>query len=305
MDKMEISNKLKAVIDLGTNTCRLFIAEVENNEIKTSHLKEMEIVTLGEDVNKTKRLKESAIERTLECLKKYKAKCDELGVKEIIAKATSATRDSENRDEFIERVFKETGIKIECISGKEEGTYTFKGATLDIKDELVLLDIGGGSTEVIYGNSEEIKYIKSFDIGAVRIREKYFENDDFTSNYDKAKKWVLDEISELSFLREKKFTLVAVAGTATTQVSVKEKMKIYDSKIVHKYKLTKSDIVSNIELYKSFNLEERKNIVGLHPKRADVIIGGTYILDIIMDFLGKDTLLISENDILEGIMVEA
>ena len=82
-------------------------------------------------------------------------------------------------------------------------------------------------------------------------------------------------------------------------------MKIYDSKIVHKYKLTKSDIVSNIELYKSFNLEERKNIVGLHPKRADVIIGGTYILDIIMDFLGKDILLISENDILEGIMVEA
>lgn len=300
-----INNKLKAVIDLGTNTCRLFIAEVEKNKIKVSHLKEMEIVTLGEDVNKTKRLKESAIERTLECLKKYKAKCDEFGVEEIIAKATSATRDSENRNEFIEKVLKETGIKIECISGEEEGTYTFKGATLDIKDDLVLLDIGGGSTEVIYGNSEEIKYIKSFDIGAVRIREKYFENDNFTSNYDEAKKWILDEIQELNFLKGKEFTLVAVAGTATTQVSVKEKMSIYNSKIVHKYRLSKLDIESNIKLFKSFGLDERKNIVGLHPKRADVIIGGTYILDIIMEFLEKDTLLISENDILEGIMVEA
>ena len=183
---MNNSNSLKAVIDLGTNTCRLFIAQVNSGEIKVSYLKEMEIVTLGEDVNTTKRLKESAIQRTLECLKKYKHKCDELGVTEIVAKATSATRDSENRDEFIEKVLNETGIKIECISGEEEGTYTFKGATLDIKDDIVLLDIGGGSTEVIYGNSEGIKYIKSFNIGAVRIREKYFENDDFITNYDEA-----------------------------------------------------------------------------------------------------------------------
>ena len=131
METKELHKELNEIL-FGSG---LYLAGVENNEIKTSHLKEMEIVTLGEDVNKTKHLKESAIERTLECLKKYKAKCDELGVKEIIAKATSATRDSENRDEFIERVFKETGIKIECISGKEEGTYTFKGATLDIKDE--------------------------------------------------------------------------------------------------------------------------------------------------------------------------
>ncbi len=302
---MNNSNKLKAVIDLGTNTCRLFIAEVDSEEIKVSYLKEREIVTLGEDVNRTKRLKESAIKRTLDCLKKYKNKCNEFGVTEIVAKATSATRDSENRDEFINRVYNETGIKIECISGEEEGTYTFRGATLDIKDDIVLLDIGGGSTEVLYGNSHEIRYIKSFNIGAVRIREKYFENDDFITNYDKAKQWVLDEIKELEFLKNKEFTLVAVAGTATTQVSVKEKMSEYDSSIVHKYSLTKADIESNIELYKSFELEKRKNIIGLHPKRADVIIGGTYILDIIMEFLNKDSLTISENDILEGIMIEA
>lgn len=298
-------NKVKAVIDIGTNTCRLFVAEVKENQIKIPYIKEVEIVTLGEDVNKTKKLKESAIERTLECLRNYKKICDSMGVTEIVAKATSATRDAENREEFITRVYNETAIKIECISGKDEGTYTFSGATTDIKGELVLLDIGGGSTEVIYGNENEIKYIKSFNIGAVRIREKYFENDDFITNYNEAKSWVLNIINELEFLKEKEFTLIAVAGTATTQVSVKEKMEFYNAQTVHKYILNTEDIEENIKLFTGCDLNERKEIVGLHPKRAEVIIGGTYILDIIMKYLNKNQVVVSENDILDGIMIEA
>lgn len=96
---------------------------------------------------------------------------------------------------------------------------------------------------------------------------------------------------------------MAVAGTATTQVSVKEKMLNYDSSIVHKYKLSLADIKGNIGLFKSVDLEKRKEILGLHPKRADVIIGGTYILETIMEVLNKETLIVSENDILDGIMI--
>ena len=296
-------NLLRGVIDIGTNTCRLFVAEIKNSEIKMPYIKKMEIVTLGEDVNKTGVLKEEAIERTMACLKEYKTICDSMGVTEILTKATSATRDSGNRDYFINRVKNEIGIQIDCISGTDEGTYTFQGATLDIKGDILLIDIGGGSTEFIYGNENEIKYIKSFDIGAVRIREKFFQNDDFVTNYEEAKKWVLDTIKEIEFLKDKNYNLVAVAGTATTQVSVKEQMEKYDSKVVHKYELSSLDILKNLELFKGVNLEERKNIKGLHPKRADVIIGGTYILDFIMEFLGKKELLVSENDILDGIMI--
>ncbi|MBN2838951.1 MAG: Ppx/GppA family phosphatase, partial [Fusobacteriaceae bacterium] len=279
------NKKLKAVIDLGTNTCRLFIAEVHKEKIVKRYRKEMEIVTLGEDVNQTNTLKENAIERTLKCLKNYKKICDQMDISEIKAVATSATRDALNRDIFLERVKNEIGIVIECISGKEEGTFTFNGATLDFFDDIVLLDIGGGSTEIIYGNSKKIKFIKSFDIGAVRIKEKFFRNDNFIDNYDEGKKWVLNTISEIEFLKDKKFILVAVAGTATTQVSVKEKMSNYNSEKVHKFVLSRKDIENNIVLYNSLNLEDRKKIIGLHPKRADVIIGGTYILDWIMEFL--------------------
>lgn len=297
-------NTIRGVIDLGTNTCRLFIAEVKENQIMFSYKKDMEIVTLGEDVNKTKLLKESAIERTLDCLKKYKNICESTGVTEILAKATSATRDALNKDKFLAKVEKETAIKIDCISGIEEGTYTFKGVTIDIKGQLLLIDIGGGSTEFIYGNENKIEYIKSFDVGAVRIRENFFENDDFITKLEEAKTWVLENFKDILFLKDKDFTLVAVAGTATTQVSVKEKMEEYNREIVHKYILKKSDVESNINLYNSLNLENRKNIIGLHPKRADVIIGGTYILNWIMEVLNKDEVLISENDILDGIMLD-
>lgn len=296
-------NTLRGVIDLGTNTCRLFVVEVKNGQIKTPYIKKVEIVTLGEDVNKTKMLKKEAIERTLACLKEYKAICDEMGVTEILAKATSAVRDSQNRDYFLELVKNETGISIDCISGEEEGTYTFSGTTIDIKNPILLIDIGGGSTEFIYGDSSKIEYIKSFDIGAVRIREKFFQNDDFTTNYVEAKKWIIENIKEIEFLKNKEFELVAVAGTATTQVSVKEKMLTYNPSLVHKYKLSLEDIKENINLFKSVDLEKRKEIVGLHPKRADVIIGGTYILETIMEMLNKETLIVSENDILDGIMI--
>lgn len=296
-------NTLRGVIDIGTNTCRLFVAEIKNNKIKVPYIKETEIVTLGEDVNKTGILKEEAIERTMNCLKKYKNTADSMGVTEIVSKATSATRDSKNREYFIKKVKDEIGINIDCITGTDEGTYTFKGASLDIKGDMLLIDIGGGSTEFIYGSDNEIKFIKSFDIGAVRIREKFFLNDDFETGFESAKKWVLDTIEEVKFLKEKEFNLVAVAGTATTQVSVKEKMEKYNSALVHKYKLSLENIKENIDLFKSVDLEDRKKIKGLHPKRADVIIGGTYILEFIMEFLEKKDLTVSENDILDGIMV--
>ncbi len=307
-EKLE-GNKVRGVIDLGTNTCRLFVAEVNNQKIIRRYLKEVEIIKLGEDVDKNKFLLQSAIERALVTFKKYKKIADSMGVTEILAKATSATRDASNRDEFIDRIKREVGVNLSCISGEEEGTYTFRGASSFLKENILLVDIGGGSTELILGNSKDgIEYIKSFDIGAVRLLEKFFldekNNEDYGSKRVEAEEFIKNIFDDASILKGKNFTLVGVAGTATTQVSVKEEMEVYDTNRVHGYNLSLRDLEKNLKLFMSKDVEERKFIKGLHPKRAEVIISGTIILEYLMKYFDKKNLLISEYDILDGIMLD-
>ena len=148
---------IKGIIDIGTNSCRLFIAELENTsegkKIKRELVKDVEIVKLGEGVNKTHNLNPNAIKRTLDCLKKYKEKASSYGVENIRAFATSAVRDAENREVFLQEVLK-LGIKIECISGKTEATLNFLGNSLVFKDRILVVDIGGGSTEFTLGKDK-------------------------------------------------------------------------------------------------------------------------------------------------------
>jgi len=304
----EIDNRvIKGVVDIGTNSCRLFISEVEKNEnkysIKRKFRKYLEITKLGEDVNKNGYLLDSAINRTVDVLKNYSEKMASYGVAEKLVCATSATRDSSNREDFIRKVKNESGLEIKCITGDEEASLSFKGASDDIEGELLLIDIGGGSTEFINGSKNDINFMKSFDIGAVRVTEKFFVNDNHCEeNIKLAEEWVKNEIKEAKELSQRDFILVGVAGTVTTNVTVYEKMVDYDPEKVHMYNLTMANVEENIKLYLSKNIEERKKIKGLPPKRAEVIIAGTFILKWIMETLERDEILVSENDILEGMM---
>jgi len=233
------NNFLRASIDIGTNSCRLLIAEVQkNNEIisfKKEIYKDLEIVKLGEDVNKNKFLKEEA----------------------IICFATSATRDSTNRDYFIKKVYDETKIKINCISGDKEAYINFKGVissfNRDFKDNILVFDIGGGSTEFTLGNMQGIEKKISLNIGSVRITEKFFLNNKIYNyseeNRVKAKEWVKENLKELEDFKREDFTLIGVAGTTTTQVSVKEKMEVYDSEKIHLSNLTSDEINDNLNLF--------------------------------------------------------
>nr|WP_320046706.1 3-dehydroquinate synthase [uncultured Ilyobacter sp.] len=305
---LEIDKRvIKGVVDIGTNSCRLFISEVEKDEnqysIKRKFRKYLEITKLGEDVNQNGYLLDSAINRTVDVLKNYSEKMASYGVVEKLVCATSATRDSSNREDFIEKVKIESGLEIKCITGDEEARLSFKGASDDIEGELLLVDIGGGSTEFINGSRENINFMKSFDIGAVRVTEKFFVNDDHSEeNINLAEEWVKNEIKEAKELSQRDFILVGVAGTVTTNVTVHEEMVDYDPEKVHMYSLTMANVEENIKLYLSKNIEERKKIKGLPPKRAEVIIAGTFILKWIMETLGRDEILVSENDILEGMM---
>ena len=191
----------KGIIDIGTNSCRLFIAEVMENEkgisILNELVKEVEIVKLGEEVNKNHFLKEEAMERTIKCLKKYKETADKYGAKELKAFATSAARDAENREEFLKKV-RDLGIKIECISGEEEAELNFLGNSLVFDARILVIDIGGGSTEFTLGKNNKIDFIKSIDIGAVRATEKFFSQDNYSEeNIEKCKEWIKENIREI------------------------------------------------------------------------------------------------------------
>ena len=310
------NNFLRTSIDIGTNSCRLLIAEVEkdneNITFKKEIYKDLEIVKLGEDVNKNKFLKEEAIERTLKCLKKYREIIDNYSIedKNIICFATSATRDSTNKDYFIKKVYDETKIKINCISGDKEAYINFKGVISsfdkDFKENILVFDIGGGSTEFTLGNINGIEKKISLNIGSVRITEKFFLNNE-VYNYSeenrlKAKEWVKNNLQELKEFKDTNFTLIGVAGTTTTQVSVREKMEVYDSEKIHLSNLTSKEINDNLSLFiKKINNEEIK---GLNQRRKDVIIGGTIILKEILDYFGKDFIIVSENDNLMGAILE-
>lgn len=295
---------IKGIIDIGTNSCRLFIAELENTsegkKIKRELVKDVEIVKLGEGVNKTHNLNPNAIKRTLDCLKKYKEKASSYGVENIRAFATSAVRDAENREVFLQEVSK-LGIKIECISGKTEATLNFLGNSLVFKDRILVVDIGGGSTEFTLGKDKSIDFIQSINIGAVRATEKFFSDNDYSEEkLEKCKVWIRKNLEILKTIKDRDFKLIGVAGTATTQISVREKMEIYDSSKVHMATLTLDELKENLSLFLSKNFERRKNIIGLEEKRADVIIAGTLILLTILEELNQDKIIISESDNLSG-----
>lgn len=295
---------IKGIIDIGTNSCRLFIAELENTsegkKIKRELVKDVEIVKLGEGVNKTHNLNPNAIKRTLDCLKKYKEKASSYGVENIRAFATSAVRDAENREVFLQEVSK-LGIKIECISGKTEATLNFLGNSLVFKDRILVVDIGGGSTEFTLGKDKTIDFIQSINIGAVRATEKFFSDNDYSEEkIEKCKAWIRKNLEILKTIKDRDFKLIGVAGTATTQISVRDKMEIYDSSKVHMATLTLDELKENLSLFLSKNFEERKKIVGLEEKRADVIIAGTLILLTILEELNQEQIIISESDNLSG-----
>lgn len=299
-------NIFKASIDIGTNSCRLFIAEFNGNKYIKSYVKELRTVKLGEDVDKNKYLKDTAKERTLRALKEFVEIIHTyyLAIEDVKCFATSATRDSQNREEFIKKVYDETKLKIKCISGDEEAKYNFLGVMSEEDNKKYLIvDIGGGSTEFIYGSKREgILFSKSVDIGCVRLTEKFlssYSEDKIKSAYNYSIKLLNDELALLLAKNEIE-ELIGVAGTITTQITVRDKIINYDSDLIHNKFLLKSELEENI---KNFIKTQAKDIVGLDPKRADVIIGGSLILKAILNIFNKDRLKVSENDNLLGSLI--
>lgn len=295
--------EVKGVIDIGTNTTRLFVAEVKDGKIINKYKKYMEITRLGESVDKTRVLKDEAIKRTVNTIEKYKEYAESFGVKELKAVATSAARDAKNSLEFLE-ASKKVGVEIDLISGKDEGKFAFNGVLSDdYKPVVTVIDIGGGSTEFIKGTKGNIEFVKSIDLGSVRVNEKFFSNEDYEENLDKAKIWICEKLESLDGLKDENLNFVGVAGTITSQVSILKELEIYKSEEIHRYELTIDEVNENLLKLSKMTMDERKNLKGLNPKRADVIVAGTFVLKTIMDYFDIKKITVSENDILEGLML--
>lgn len=302
-------------LDIGTVTCRLLVADVEDGRIIDVD-KEYAITDLGVGVDATGRLSEAAIERVLVCVDRYLevlARYDtpEHPVRRLIAMATSASRDAANGPEFAARLA-ERGITLAVIPGSREAQLTFLGASSDFPGEnLLVVDIGGGSTEVVVGRfGEDPIASHSFNIGCRRVTERFFRDDPPTAGQmDAARQWIRETMAPyFEGLATAGFAIdrvVAVAGTATSVVSIREAMEVYDSSRVHKAVVAAGELAAIEERLAAEPLEERKTTVGLDPKRAGVIVAGFVILEEVLALAGADAYTASESDILHGMIFEA
>lgn len=293
-----------AAIDCGTNSTRLLV-----HDGRRSLERLMRITRLGQDVDATGRLADEAIERTLAVLREYRGVIDQLGATRVRITATSAARDAANSAVFFDAAESIIGSRPELLSGLDEGRVSFTGATteLDLSDgPFLVVDIGGGSTEFSYGTTE-CEVAQSFDIGCVRLTEKFIEHDPPRPEELVAclslTETCVDELVRTypQVLHARR--LVGLAGTVSTAAAVEIGLAEYDRSRIHHFVLTRDAVEDVFRTLATENRDERLGNPGLEPARADVIVGGLCVLVQIMRQLDWNECLVSESDILDGLVM--
>jgi exopolyphosphatase / guanosine-5'-triphosphate,3'-diphosphate pyrophosphatase len=289
-----------AAIDVGTNSVLLLVAERDANGRWQPVLERAEITRLGKGVDQSKRLAPESIETTVKVLEQYAAEAKAHGAKRIVTSATSAARDASNGREFLDAAKTRAGLDIEIIAGEEEARLSYASAHADFggKSPLVVLDIGGGSTEFIYGSAGgDVTFRHSFDVGSVRMTER------FKGDATQIRQHLRDTFAALP-KPPAGAKLVGVAGTVTTVLSVSRAIEPYDASKVHGATMTKAEVHAIGEKLRSLDLEARKKLPGLQPKRADVIPAGATILEESMNAVGAVELIVSDRGLRWGLLAD-
>lgn len=306
-----------AAVDCGTNSIRLLVADITTEQATgTRHLHELdrrlEIVRLGEGVDRTGRLSEQALARTFAACERYAERIRELGADQVRFVATSASRDADNRAEFVTGIREILGVEPEVITGAEEADLSFAGATRELAGRRIptpylVVDIGGGSTEFVLGGARPEAAV-SVDMGCVRLTERYLTDDPPTpEQVERARAEVerrLDEVAgEVPLERAR--TLVGLAGTVTTVAATAMDLPAYDRDRIHHARIGAADVHAAAGRLLTMTHAERKALPFMHPGRVDVIGAGALILDRILarvsPHLARTELVVSEHDILDGI----
>ena len=294
-----------AAIDCGTNSIRLLIADIDGSNFREIY-RTMEIVRLGQGVDQNKAFHPDAIARTLAAVDLFAQEISKRGVEHIRFCATSATRDATNRELFIDGVKERLGVEPEVISGEEEARLSFIGATKEFAQSdapFLVVDIGGCSTEFVYGNSD-VEFAKSVNIGCVRMTERNIHSDPpKTEEIENARRDIQEAIavaaSVVPITQAK--TLIAVAGTATSVAASALNLEIYDRQLIHLSRVSAEQTHHAAITFAAMNAEERSHVGFLHPGRADVFAAGSLVLSEIMKATGAKEFVASEADILDGI----
>ncbi len=293
-----------AAIDCGTNSIRLLIADIDGSNFREI-TREMEVVRLGQGVDKTGAFHPDAIARTLAAVDKYAAEIARRGVEKIRFCATSATRDATNRALFIDGVKERLGIEPEVIAGEEEAALSFQGATKDFdKSEgpFLVIDIGGGSTEFVFG-IDSVEFARSMNIGCVRMSERHFTGDQpdpgqIASAIEDIDEAIRQAAKTVPITEAK--TVIMVAGTATTVAAAALDLLAYDRYAIHLARISAQRAHEISQSLLRQTREQRAAHSYMHPGRVDVIGAGSLVLDRIMVASGAKEFVASESDILDG-----
>jgi exopolyphosphatase/guanosine-5'-triphosphate,3'-diphosphate pyrophosphatase len=293
-----------AAIDCGTNSIRLLIADIEGNSFREV-TRLMEVVRLGQGVDKTGAFHPDAIARTLAAVDLYAAEIAKRGAEKIRFCATSATRDATNRALFIDGVKERLGIEPEVIAGEVEAALSFQGATKDFdksQGPFLVIDIGGGSTEFVFG-TDSVEAARSMNIGCVRMAERHFTGDQpdpgqIASAIEDIDEAIAQAAKTVSITKAK--TVIMVAGTATTVAAAALDLSEYDRYAIHLARIPAARAHEiSVELLRETR-EQRAAHGYMHPGRVDVIGAGSLVLDRIMLASGATEFVASESDILDG-----
>jgi exopolyphosphatase/guanosine-5'-triphosphate,3'-diphosphate pyrophosphatase len=303
-----------ASIDIGTNSTRLLVGEAGTDGgplVPVERL--MRITRLGEGVDRTGALVPEAVDRTVTVLAEYRDVMDRLGVPagRVRMSATSASRDASNRDEFFDAAEAVVGVRPELLSGDDEARLSFLGATSDLRPDqgpFLVFDLGGGSTEFVYGTTGpegSIEGALSLDVGCVRLSERFLQLDppapeDLTAAITFTQTWLDDVLREIPQVAEAK-TVVGLAGTVNTVAAVEQGLAVYDRDAIHHFVLTKAAAEDVFRTLATESRADRVHNPGLEEARADVIVGGCCALVAIYRTFALEEILVSEADILDGL----
>jgi exopolyphosphatase / guanosine-5'-triphosphate,3'-diphosphate pyrophosphatase len=295
-----------AAIDCGTNSIRLLIADYADGQL-TEVDRQMRIVRLGQGVDSTGAFAADALLRTFEACGEYAEIIRASAVDRVRFVATSAARDVSNRDEFFAGVSDRLGVEPDIISGDEEATLSFQGATsglaaLEIPGPYLVADIGGGSTELVLGDANGVLAAESLDMGSVRMTERHLHSDPATVDEMAAATKDLDALLDsTSVPLAKARSLIGVAGTVTTVAAVALKITEYDPAVIHHARIEAADLLDTTSWLMGSTRMARAEVPAIHPGRIDVIGAGALILQRLHDRLDQDGVLVSEHDILDGV----
>lgn len=298
-----------ASIDLGTNTFLLLIAERQDGRLAPVCEREA-IVRLGKEVDAEGNLTEEAMQRGLDCLQEYLRLVREHHATRVIAVGTSALRDASNREVFRQRVQAETSLAVHIISGETEARLTYAGALSnqqELAEPIAVMDIGGGSTEIVTGTYEEPHSARSVDIGSVRLTERFLRSDPVTAaelatvrQQAQAAMLAVWPRTEFDQIR----SLVGTAGTITTLAAMAQQLTEYDPARVDGYVLSKKTLRTLGAQLSGLTIAQRRKLPGLPPARADVILAGAMILETFMDTYDFDEIIVSHRGLRYGVLLD-